>query len=62
MRNEGDRDALLAEFKPVEVLEPAVVLNVVSAVAQAPVALCDISHKQVLDKALSIPSRYTDKY
>ena len=57
MRNEGDRDALLAEFKPVEVLEPAVVLNVVSAVAQAPVALCDISHKQVLYKALSIPIR-----
>ena len=57
MRNEGDWDALLAELKPVKVLEPAMVLNVVSAVAQAPVALCDISHEQVLNKALSIPSR-----
>ena len=57
MWNEGDWDALLAELKPVKVLEPAMVLNVVSAVAQAPVALCDISHKQVLYKALSIPSR-----
>ena len=57
MWNEGDWDALLAELKPVKVLEPAMVLNVVSAVAQAPVALCDISHEQVLDKALCIPSR-----
>ena len=57
MWNKGNWDALLAEFKPVKVLEPTMVLNVVSAVAQAPVALCDISHKQVLYKALSIPIR-----
>ena len=57
MWNEGNWDALLAEFKPVKVLEPTMVLNVVCAVAQAPVALCDISHKQVLNKALSIPSK-----
>ena len=57
MWNEGDWDALLAELKPVEVFEPTMVLNVVSAVAQAPVALCDIGHEQVLYKALRIPSR-----
>ena len=54
--DEGRGELLLAELEPVEVLEPAVVLDVVGAVAQAPVPLGHICHQQVLHQTFRIPT------
>ena len=57
LRDKRHWEALLAKFEPVEVLKPTVILDVVSAVAQAPVTLRHISDEQVLDEALSVPNK-----
>ena len=52
------KETFLPKFEPVEVLEPAVVLDVVSTVAKASVPLGNISGEQVLNQALGIPILY----
>ena len=55
LRDERNRQALLAQLEPVQVLEPAVVLDVISTVAQASVPLSHVSHEQMLHQTLCIP-------
>ena len=55
---EGSGQLLLAELVPVHVLEPAVVLDIVSSVLEAAVSEGNIGHEQVLDEGLGIPARY----
>ena len=44
LRDERNGQALLAQLEPVQVLEPAMVLDVISTVAQASVPLSHVSH------------------
>ena len=57
LRDERHWKALLAKFEPVEVLKPTVILDVVSAVAQASVTLRHVGDEQMLDEALSVPNK-----
>lgn len=63
MRQEWDGQLLLRELEPVERLEPPVVLDVVSSILEAAIALRDIGDEQMLDDTLGIPiiSRYRSK-
>ena len=55
LRNEGRRQSLLPKLEPVEVLEPAMIFDVVGTVAEASVTLGHIRHQQVLHQTLGIP-------
>lgn len=52
---EGRWQFLLPDLVPVEVLEPAMVLDVVGCVLEATVALGHVGNEQVLHEGLGVP-------
>jgi len=54
LRDERNRQALLAQLEPVQVLEPAMVLDVIGTVTQTSIPLGYICDEQVLDQTFCI--------